>query len=119
METTGVAMCRAVMWSTPGRQDPGTGPTQPHQRSGRRLSRPAGPTPERSERVDSRPAAKLPARLTQRHELARLQRQKWSKRKPGAISEERMLYPDGSLFINADGPKAGRAIARRRIRAGP
>lgn len=22
-----------------------------------------------------------------------------------------MLYPDGSLFINADGPKAGRAIA--------
>jgi hypothetical protein len=29
----------------------------------------------------------------------------------GAISEERMLYPDGSLFINADGPKAGRAIA--------
>jgi hypothetical protein len=28
-----------------------------------------------------------------------------------AISEDRMMYPDGSLFVNADGPNVGRAIA--------
>ena len=27
------------------------------------------------------------------------------------IKTGRMLYPDGSLFINADGPHVGRAIA--------
>jgi hypothetical protein len=28
-----------------------------------------------------------------------------------AINEDRMMYPDGSLFVNADGPNVGRAIA--------
>jgi hypothetical protein len=28
-----------------------------------------------------------------------------------AISEDRMLYPNGSLFVNADGPHIGRIIA--------
>jgi hypothetical protein len=29
-----------------------------------------------------------------------------------AINEDRMLYPDGSIFVDADGPNLGVAIAR-------